>query len=611
MTIFPTLTWFRKPFGPGDTDGSGAQKLLGQPELTIAELLVREAAQNSWDAAIGSEHVPEFQMRYRELSEDVLSLLRRHVFSEVHEASDLAAVLRREALDAVEVIDRGTRGLGGPIRNDRAVSSDQITDYSDFVLTVGAPPDHAHGGGTYGYGKTASYMASSCSTIIIWSRARDRESGALVERFIASAMDETFTDAQGMRFTGRQWWGVRPEDAGDAETYMLLDPASGADARRLGEAIFERHFEGDETGTSLLILAPRPVDEATSLVDSWANAIDQNLWPKMIKGQDPKWTMHISLVDRGEPVMLGTHSDPQLRRARESCLEAVRSAQAGEPVVNPLIRMREIRHGTHRVVLGHLAMTKVLGVADEGTETSAVTYMRNKAELVVCDDSLGMTSGDGRWVAVFKPVEATDRAFAKSEPPAHDAWNPRGMTDAKEKSFVNVALRNIKREISTYLRPGVSSAAPSEQKSTGRLSVALGSLVLGVTGNRALPGQGRRTTKRAVKQRRSRSPKVEIIKASPMSATAADTAMGRQRLLVRLENPGDNPIEVKASRLAIAVDGRTGVDPHEVDLAQWVTEGVESTEETVILPPGQVVDAHITSPQGVAVEFSFSAEEVS
>lgn len=610
MTALPTLEWFPKPFGPGDTDGSGAQRLLGQPDLTIAELLVRETAQNSWDASIGMDRRPEFQMRYRTLTDHVTGLLKNHVFTQVVEGSNLERALNRPGLDAVEIVDRGTRGLGGPTRNDFAVDDGQVTDYADFVLTVGAPPDHAHGGGTYGYGKTASYMASSCSTIIIWSRARDPRTGLINERFIASSMDATFIDSYGKKFTGRQWWGLQDPDLGP--DVFAVAPVSGYEAKRLGEAVFERHFDSDETGTSLLILAPRKVEDSEgSLVELWRDAIEANLWPKLIPSQDPEWAMKISLTDNGEEVPLGNGLDPFVRKARQDCLLSIRAAQDGAPVVNHLVQLREIRHGLYNIVLGHLAMSRVLGPMGEGGRDNSVTYMRNKAELVVQEDGLNLAPSDGRWVAVFKPVAETDRHFAMSEPPAHDSWNPKGMTDRRAKSCVNVAMSKIKQEVKDYLRPKNAGVDAGDQHSTGKLSAALGGLVMGAAGSRPLP---RTSVGKAAKKSRTaveRKPRVEVVKSVPVAPTASDLAQGRQRLLVELMNPSSIPVRVAASSMAIAVDGQGGVDKHEVELDAWNTPAGTVTDLQIVMAPNTTAEAYITSPDGVAVQYSFSAEVVS
>ena len=39
MMEYRRLAWFPKPFGPGDMDGSGEQKVLGRPEVDFLNLV--------------------------------------------------------------------------------------------------------------------------------------------------------------------------------------------------------------------------------------------------------------------------------------------------------------------------------------------------------------------------------------------------------------------------------------------------------------------------------------------------------------------------------------------------------------------------------------------
>ena len=111
---------------------------------------------------------------------------------------------RRDEISAVEVSDRGTVGLGGPIRNDLAVDPGVDTDFIDLVFDIGAPGMPTWAAGAYGFGKTISYVSSSVGAVLIWSRCEG--SSGLEHRLIGSAIGDGF-NMGGLRFTGRHWWG--------------------------------------------------------------------------------------------------------------------------------------------------------------------------------------------------------------------------------------------------------------------------------------------------------------------------------------------------------------------------------------------------------------------
>ena len=115
-----SLGWFPKQFSPGDIDGVGAKRLLGTPKINPAWVLVRETGQNSWDAR-GTSPSIDFILNLRLLRGPVLETLRRRVFTNDPPKTGLAELLRRDEIWALEISDRGTVGLGGPIRNDLAV----------------------------------------------------------------------------------------------------------------------------------------------------------------------------------------------------------------------------------------------------------------------------------------------------------------------------------------------------------------------------------------------------------------------------------------------------------------------------------------------------------
>ena len=235
MTV--PLDWFPAPFLPGGVEGQGVKRLLGSPQISPTAVLIRETAQNSWDARRGDGAV-SFLVDHRVLDRELVDTLRRDVLTGKHSGLGLREVLGREQLRALEVSDRGTVGLDGPTRNDRTYTAGASTNFVNFVFNLGSAQGAASGGGSYGFGKSISYVASGCGTILIWSRCQ--EGNRLQHRFIASAIGDVF-DHGGRRFTGRHWWG---RNVPDPDGMMRVEPVVGDEAQALGERLFSRPFRG-------------------------------------------------------------------------------------------------------------------------------------------------------------------------------------------------------------------------------------------------------------------------------------------------------------------------------------------------------------------------------
>ena len=67
-------------------------------------------------------------------------------------------------------------------------------------------------------------------------------------------------------------------------------------------------------------------------------------------------------------------------------------------------------------------------------------------------------SVSSEYGGVFKPERTLDRAFARAEPPTHDAWHPELVDETKLRRFVAVALRTIRERAKRYAEQGGSHA---------------------------------------------------------------------------------------------------------------------------------------------------------
>lgn len=520
------LQWFPKRFSPGDMDASGGDRLLGKTELSRLAVLIRETAQNSWDARRASGR-PVFGISLRRtdfrLREDIATLLSEGRLAE------LDTLKRRSSFRILEVFDRGTKGLDGPADLSPAARG-KSARFQDLILKFGVSHNNGTTGGTYGFGKTAAFAFSGIGTVIYWTRCRNPE-GEIEDRLIVSAFSESYQE-QGIQYTGRHWWGVVSED-GDS-----VGPLIGAPAAELGGKLFERGFEEGETGTSILILDPTIADEddhesstgepldrfdsdpqemEADFARRARHAIRANLWPKMIPAPEEALSpMEIELRVNGVPIDLGSADSGALAHWGAG-LNAIRAARAGTGMVSgpqglPVEVIEILRN---RKVIGHLslvrrvpAMERYLEFDDldpsRGDESRLlrIALMRGQAELVVTTvDWVQREAPVGTdWLAVYKSADEFDEHYAEAEPPAHDNWVTEGSSSESSKIIRHTKIR-VRQRITELIHPEIEASGPvpvGRSLSTGGLSRRLGAILpaaapqLDGSGGEGRPGRGRR-----------------------------------------------------------------------------------------------------------------------
>lgn len=288
------LAWFPEPFHAyGAFAGEGTRRILGKPRLDPLTVLIRETVQNSWDARRHDGEAVEFAVDGWTLLDDQLVALRHDVFTGMpSEGLHLGEVLDWEDVPVVCISDRGTVGLTGPVRADLPVTG--RSDFTDYVFNMGQPRNVPGGGGTYGFGKTITYVVSQAATVVIYTRTRVETE--LESRLIGVAVGAQYSTDE-LRYTGRHWWGVRRDER--------IEPLTGSETDELAARLGFPTFEGDATGLSLLVIAPdfreRSPEQAMNFV---ANALVWNFWPKMIgvrQEDDPPMRFRVSWNGRDVP----------------------------------------------------------------------------------------------------------------------------------------------------------------------------------------------------------------------------------------------------------------------------------------------------------------------
>ena len=179
----------------GGLAAAGFYKLLGRPRLDPLTVLVRETAQNSWDARLDNRNPVDFTLQGWYQSADEREALRSEVFVGAEKATgtNLDRELASRKLIGLYITDRNTKGLSGPLEADEA-DPDGTYDWVDFVLNVGKANTQAHTGGTYGFGKTISYVVSAANAVVIHSKTQYRGRGQTRSSLARSARSSPGTD---------------------------------------------------------------------------------------------------------------------------------------------------------------------------------------------------------------------------------------------------------------------------------------------------------------------------------------------------------------------------------------------------------------------------------
>jgi len=523
-----SLDLYSEPYGSTGNIGENFRRLLGAPALDPLQTVIRETVQNTSDAARLGQG-PEILIRLRTLAAAQREALRSVAIRELPREDSSREVLKRSLerpdLAVLEICDFRTVGLGGPTRSDRIPVHTVGTDFIDFLRNIGIPRDTAHGGGTYGFGKVALYRASRCSSIIVDSLPHD--GGTEDRRLIGCHVGRSFgipMDGMMQRFTGRHWWGAAdPRD-------QVADPLTGQQAAELADALGfpERGEHG--TGTSIMILDFDTEEEDLPLAGNRiVETLLWNFWPRMMRDvpQSRRFLCRVEVEGIRIPVPA-----PEEHPPFDLLSKAMRAARAREG--NDVREVRSLRParflGTAALERGLRAPRRPL-VGNDSLVPPLLHHiaLMRPVELVV-KYLEGNPFPDERleWAGVFvaSSEDEVERAFAESEPPAHDDWIPDNLPKGRTKTFVNVALKRL-RAIAAEM--GMSAPGKSNGKGSGpplaRLAGKLGAILEDVGGDGAGPRRPASPGGRGTRPRlaRARQPIFERLEQSPDGRIAVFT----------------------------------------------------------------------------------------
>jgi len=231
-------------------------------------------------------------------------------------------------------------------------------------------------------------------------------------------------------------------------------------------------------------------------------AILWNFWPRMMESTPPERRFQVEVEVEGQRLDLpAPESFPPLDLF-SLAMNRIRSGNDCTPVQShkpaKLLGMMAIQKGfrsrRYRLVPDEsIIPEKVCHIALMRPVELMVKYLEGSP---LPDESL-------EWGGVFRVSDEEDveRAFAESEPPAHDDWCPSNLQDRRQKTLVNVALRELKRKAQEMAGiapepPRGNEAATPLARVADRLGRILDSLADGGPG--LTGGQGPRSRRQKV-----------------------------------------------------------------------------------------------------------------
>lgn len=271
--------------------GSVTLKSLQNDNIPELDLLVREAIQNSSDAAL-QEADDSFTVKF---NTGTFVPARFNTYLSGIE-SILDEMFSGETADFLEIRDTKTQGLTGPLRIDDMLSDDH-GNFFKLIFDTGKKQTQVGAGGNWGFGKSVYYRVGM-GIVVFYSRIKIE--GSYESRLIITLVEnEENPDAIlakiNPRSAGKAWWGIKEGKDDflpitDDELILEILNVFGIPA-----------FRPNETGTSIIIpyidkqkLLKNIIPEEANISDdirarcTWASNFEEYLILAIQKWYAPK-----------------------------------------------------------------------------------------------------------------------------------------------------------------------------------------------------------------------------------------------------------------------------------------------------------------------------------
>lgn len=594
-----TPRWWSQPFPPtGAIASEGIRNQLGRPPVDPLTVFVRETAQNSWDARLREAPVPTtYRLELTSVAPTHRPVWERLLTPPIATERHLGVgrVVRTPNLRLLSVVDRGTKGLGGPTRADQLATGRK--DWVSFVLNVGEKRDTEQGGGTYGYGKAVLYRMSKVGTILVYTRTEEPGQG-LASRLVGIALGDSFdsserVDAGARPFTGRHWWG---DVQGDH-----VEPLRGSEADAVARSLGLLPFGEDESGTTLIVLDPdldEFDDDSDTAARHLANTIAWQLWPIMLpeRGDD---RLAAEVVSNGSVFPV---PDPAATYPLDMFVTAYRKQRDGHGSVLECKRPRRPlgRFAVQEEFVVPMAPGSVTLAADcagVAGDPHHVCLMRSPELVVKYLSQTEPGSVNRAYAGVFRAVDELDDVYAAAEPPTHDNWVHEQLT-GNDQTFVRTTFRRIKEQLDQFRTTEVSTSRAESGVALGAASSFLGGIVAAAFARPDEGAGGSRTGGRQLgsgngsgggRPSPGRRPRV-----SALTDPTIDEREGRVVLVQRFSVAGPGPARLEA-KLSVGLGNRSKEDEapaggRRPEILAWSTPDGEVGGDFCVVPTPAEVD---------------------
>lgn len=399
---------FEKRSPNGGASGSAYKSIFNGSGIEAAELLAREAIQNSVDAELADGPGVSVTLQMREYSGDK--------FNEIWEKANLVSLRDRsnllglpegnlfveneKRLRVLQIIDRGTTGLSGNPASETSHLRRLLMELGDG----GKADEDRHSGGSFGFGKAVYSGSSRIATVLVFSRAVD-ENGSPLSVFMGCGYFKAHK-YDGMKSNGRAFLGVQAEDEPER-----LDPYVGEEAEELAKS-FDMYRDPDDIGTTIAIL------DCPLEMSQIRDGIEKSWWPRIIRDG-----FSVRLIDvDGAKLRTQPKKRPELRPFIEAMLVALKITSE---------QSRTSRRKTWNKYKGHEIGVLGLTVMDVSGDTEETQDEIGNRDSIAMIRSPGMVVYHYRkgWglsppiAGVFLADDDVDNVLRRSEPPEHNRWD--------------------------------------------------------------------------------------------------------------------------------------------------------------------------------------------